>query len=46
MLAVLPPSVVLAADASHNVDEINIAAAVRVAVALAVWREREREKHR
>ena len=37
LLAVLAPRVVLAADAGHHIQEVNVAAAVGVAVALAVW---------
>lgn len=44
MLAVLPPSVVLAADASDDVEKVDVAAAVGMAVAFAVWREESRER--
>lgn len=37
MLTVLASSVVFAADASHHVQEVNVAAAVGMAVALTVW---------
>lgn len=37
VLAVLASRVVLAADAGHHVEEVDVAAAVGVAVALAVW---------
>lgn len=37
VLAMLAPRVVLAADAGHHIQEVNVAAAVGVAVALAVW---------
>ena len=42
VLAVLAPRVVLAADAGHHVEEVDVAAAVGVAVALAVCGEEER----
>lgn len=44
MLAVLPSSVVLAAHTSYYVDEVDIAAAVRVTVALTVWQRREQRR--
>lgn len=37
MLTVLASSVVFAADASHHVQEVDVAAAVGMAVALTVW---------
>lgn len=37
VLAVLASRVVLAADAGHHVEEVDVAAAVGVAIALAVW---------
>ena len=38
VLAVLPPGVVLAAGARHDVQVVDVAAAVGMAVALTVWR--------
>ena len=37
VLTVLASGVVFAANAGHHVQEVNVAAAVRVAVAFAVW---------
>lgn len=46
VLAVLASRVVLAADAGHHVEEVNVAASVGVAVALAVWASRAWETQR
>ena len=46
VLAVLASCVVLAADAGHHVQEVDVAAAIRVAIALAVWAGQTRETPR
>lgn len=43
-MAVLASGVVLAADARHDVQVVDVAASVRVAVALTVYKKKERKK--